>query len=160
MRLVAHVRSAGSKLAPWVKTKGHFEYSLQRSRDHRVAADPSFRYDTFGRFFAHAWKDKMETWPIVAFTGLACCMSVAIMTWSLTKQEIWLNRAQRDPPWDWSRIRTNYWSSGSRFFVYEDKAVFRRRLPLMESLNDELLEAAIARGTRNPDGSTKQAAHH
>ena len=88
-------RGAGSKLAPWVTTKGHFEYDLQRSMDMRYPAPPAAKYDTWARFFTHAWKDKYEIWPLLVFVGVACTGGLYTMYWSMAKPEVRLTQPKR-----------------------------------------------------------------
>ena len=159
---MSRARASGSRVAPWVKTKGHFETEIYRGRDHRFPAPQGFKYDTWTRFFVNGSFHSNEIILLLGYVAVACAASAYTMIWSLGKQEIWLNRAHRDPPWDWSRLRTNYWLNNSRYLYLskENKEHYRMRKPMMEALNDEMLEEAIKIGTRNPDGSTKQGGHH
>lgn len=65
---------------------------------------------------------------------------------SFEKIEVWLDRSNPIPPWDWSRVRDHYWKLPTLFYDPEGKT--HARLEIMEILQDQMLEAAKKRGTR------------
>lgn len=87
-----------------------------------------------------------EIYPLFILTGawfVVFCYAVYI---SFEKIEIWLDRSQEKAPWDWERIRDNYWKKPT--LVFDKEGVTRQRVEIMEVLQDEMVEAAKKRGTR------------
>ncbi|VDO25328.1 unnamed protein product [Heligmosomoides polygyrus] len=99
-----------------------------------------FRFMT--RRLGHAY----EIYPLLFLGGFWVVILVAVVYQSFSKIEIWLDRSKSVAPWDWERIRGNYWKKST--VAFDPDARTRQRCELMEILQDEMLEAAKKRGTR------------
>ena len=57
------------------------------------------------RKLGHAY----EVYPLFGLTGAWLILFCYTVWWSFEKIEVWLDRSQDKAPWDWERIRDNYW---------------------------------------------------
>uniref|UniRef100_A0A7E4VHU4 Uncharacterized protein n=1 Tax=Panagrellus redivivus TaxID=6233 RepID=A0A7E4VHU4_PANRE len=124
---------------------GFFKYERDISRDSRYA-NPQKPGDTPTRFLVRKLGHAYELYPLFVLTGwwfVVFCYAVYI---SFEKIEIWLDRSQEKAPWDWERIRGNYWKKPT--LAFDPQGVTHQRIELMEVLQDEMVEAAKQRGTR------------
>lgn len=94
------------------------------------------------RRLSHAY----EVYPLIFLLSAWFVMFVYVIYFSFEKVEIWLDRSQEKAPWDWERIRSNYWKQPTVIFDLDGRT--HKRLEIMEALQDEMLEAAKKRGTR------------
>ncbi|VDM76013.1 unnamed protein product [Strongylus vulgaris] len=125
------------------------------------------------KFLVRKLHHAYELYPIFALTGVWFIMFCYVIYYSFEKMEVWLDRSKTTAPWDWERIRDNYWKKPTLAFDREGKTtapwdwerirdnywkkptlafdregVSHRRLGIMEQLQDEMLIAAKERGTR------------
>ncbi|KAI6178562.1 hypothetical protein M3Y98_00514100 [Aphelenchoides besseyi] len=103
-----------------VNESGHFKYERDWSRDSK-AKSPQKPGDTPARV-----------------------VPVDRVDWCLI--EVWLDRSQSTPPWDWERVRDKYYKLPT--LAFDPKGVSHQRLEIMEQLQDQMVEAAKKRGTR------------
>ncbi|VDL72112.1 unnamed protein product [Nippostrongylus brasiliensis] len=95
------------------------------------------------RRLGHAY----EVYPFIALATVIIGGIAATGYYSFTKIEVWMDRRQgQKAPWDWERSRDDYWKKGTVFFDLDGRT--RKRCELMETLQDQMLEAAKKRGTR------------
>uniref|UniRef100_A0AC35GIB6 Uncharacterized protein n=1 Tax=Panagrolaimus sp. PS1159 TaxID=55785 RepID=A0AC35GIB6_9BILA len=129
--------------------------------------------DTPMRFLVRRLGHAYELYPLFILTGAWFVVFCYTVYYSFEKIEIWLDRSQEQAPWDWSRIRNNYWKKPTLLFdtegqeqapwdwsrirnnywkkptlLFDTEGVSHQRIPIMETLQDEMLEAAKKRGTR------------
>ena len=124
---------------------GFFKYERDISRDKRYA-NPQKPGDTPMRFLVRKLHHAYEIYPLFILTGVWFVMFCYVVYYSFEKGEIWLDRSHTTAPWDWERIRNNYWKKPT--LVFDSQGVTRKRVELMELLQDEMVVAAKARGTR------------
>ena len=124
--------------------KGHMKYERYWSRDARYK--PQQHGDTWKRLYFHNFEHEYELWPLAVLFVISNLLVILISVILFNHIEVWLDRSQRTPPWDWSRIRNNYWTFPTIF--YDPQGITHTRLYIMEQLQDEMLEAARKRGTR------------
>ncbi|KJH43497.1 hypothetical protein DICVIV_10477 [Dictyocaulus viviparus] len=124
---------------------GFFKYERDISRDKRYI-NPQKPGDTPMRFLLRKLGHAYEIYPIIGLTAAWFVMFCYIVFYSFSKGEVWLDRSKSRPPTDWERIRDDYWKKPTLLFDKEGKT--HTRLEIMEKLQDEMLEAAKARGTR------------
>ncbi|VDK43840.1 unnamed protein product [Anisakis simplex] len=124
--------------------EGHFNYQRYWSRDKRFAAQAPG--DTPARFMLRRLGHAYEVYPLIFLAGLWFCAFLVIVYVSVGKVEVWLDRSQEEAPWDWSRIRDNYYKQHTVMFDVFGNT--HQRLEIMEKLQDEMAEAARQRGTR------------
>ncbi|MFH4973509.1 hypothetical protein AB6A40_000218 [Gnathostoma spinigerum] len=123
---------------------GYFKYERNWSRDSRYK--PQLPSDTFSRLVLGKIGEHYEVYPLIALDAVLIISAVAVVYWSFLKVEIWLNRHNRINPMDWRRLRTNYWKQPGVYFDWDGRS--RERLPIMEKLEDQMLEAAKTRKER------------
>ncbi|CAJ0580493.1 unnamed protein product, partial [Mesorhabditis spiculigera] len=128
-----------------VNEPGFCVYERDISKDTRYAS-PQKLGDTPIRFLVRRLGHAYEIYPLFALTGIWFVLFCYVVYYSFEKGEIWLDRSHATAPWDWERIRNNYWKKPT--LVFDKEGVTHRRLPIMEQLQDEMVEAAKARGTR------------
>ncbi|KAE9551190.1 hypothetical protein FO519_005603 [Halicephalobus sp. NKZ332] len=124
---------------------GFFKYERDFSRDKRYS-NPQKLGDTPMRFLVRRLGHAYELYPLFILTGawfIVFCYAVYI---SFEKIEVWLDRSQEKAPWDWERVRSNYWKKPT--LVFDKEGITHQRLEIMERLQDEMIEAAKKRGTR------------
>ncbi|KAI6207880.1 hypothetical protein M3Y96_00055800 [Aphelenchoides besseyi] len=121
-----------------VNESGHFKYERDWSRDSK-AKSPQKPGDTPARFL-------LQLYPLIALTGAWCVLFAFIVFISFEKIEVWLDRSQSTPPWDWERVRDKYYKLPT--LAFDPKGVSHQRLEIMEQLQDQMVEAAKKRGTR------------
>ncbi|MFH4978845.1 hypothetical protein AB6A40_005554 [Gnathostoma spinigerum] len=124
--------------------EGHFEYERYWSRDKRFA--PQRPGDTPARFLLRRLGHAYEVYPLIFLVGAWFCAFCVIAYVSLGKVEVWLDRGQKKAPWDWERIRDNYYKQHT--VIYDIFGNTHGRLEIMEKLQDAMTEAAKKRGTR------------
>ncbi|CAD5206629.1 unnamed protein product [Bursaphelenchus okinawaensis] len=143
---LAHVyKPAARQLQVPAGTQGFFRYERDVSRDKRYS-NPQKPGDTPSRFMLRKLGHAYELYPLFVLVGawfVIFCYTVYI---SFEKIEIWLDRSQEKAPWDWERIRDNYYKKPT--LVFDREGVSHARLEIMEKLQDEMVNAAKARGTR------------
>uniref|UniRef100_A0A914RRP9 Uncharacterized protein n=1 Tax=Parascaris equorum TaxID=6256 RepID=A0A914RRP9_PAREQ len=89
------------------------------------------------RRLGHAY----EVYPLIFLGAAWFCAFLLIVYVSVGKVEVWLDRSQEEAPWDWERIRDNYYKQHTVMFVV--------LTCVSESdLAYEMSEAAKRRGTR------------
>ncbi|VDL71357.1 unnamed protein product [Nippostrongylus brasiliensis] len=125
--------------------QGFFKYERDISRDKRYI-NPQKLGDTPMRFLVRKLGHAYELYPIFFLTGVWFIMFCYVIYYSFEKMEIWLDRSKSTAPWDWERIRNNYWKKPT--LLFDTQGVTRQRLEILEVLQDEMVEAAKARGTR------------
>jgi len=64
--------------------------------------------DNFVKFVMNTTKQHKELLPIWACIGVWSVFFVGIVGWSFSKPEIWINRSNKTPPWEWSRVKHQY----------------------------------------------------
>ncbi|CAJ0954093.1 unnamed protein product, partial [Mesorhabditis belari] len=128
-----------------VNQTGFFKYERDVSRDKRYA-NPQKLGDTPMRFLFRRLGHAYEIYPFFVLTGIWVVVFGYVVYYSFGKIEIWLDRSRETAPWDWERIRNNYWKKPTVIFDHE--GITHRRLEIMEQLQDEMVEAAKSRGTR------------
>ncbi|KAE9551189.1 hypothetical protein FO519_005602 [Halicephalobus sp. NKZ332] len=124
---------------------GFFKYERDVSRDRRFLL-PQKKGDTPMRFLLRRLGHAYEIYPLIFLLTFLFTMLGYIVYVSFEKVEIWLDRSQEKPPWDWERIRGKYWKQPTVIFDPDGRT--HRRLEIMEMLQDKMLEAAKERGTR------------
>ncbi|KAK5971593.1 hypothetical protein GCK32_012082 [Trichostrongylus colubriformis] len=124
---------------------GHFKYERDISRDPRYH-NPQKLGDTPTRFLVRKLHHAYELYPIFALTFVWFIMFCYVIYYSFSKMEVWLDRSKATAPWDWERIRDNYYKKPS--LLFDKEGVTHQRLPILETLQDQMVEAAKARGTR------------
>ena len=96
------------------------------------------------RRLGHAY----EIYPLFFLVGVWFVAFCGFSLWSFGKVEVWLDRSmiwnlnasiscayilgQKLPPWDWTKIRDNYWKLPT--VVYDPEGKTRRRCEIMEVL--------------------------
>ncbi|KAI6184753.1 hypothetical protein M3Y97_00630200 [Aphelenchoides bicaudatus] len=139
------VQPQPSKKQLTVNEVGHFLYERDRSRDPKMA-NPQKLGDTPYRYLTRRLGHAFEIYPLfglVAFWAVIFSFAVYL---SAGKIEVWFDRSNPTPPWDWERVRDKYWKLPT--LAFDPKGVTHQRLEIMEKLQDEMLEAAKKRGTR------------
>ncbi|VDP15920.1 unnamed protein product [Heligmosomoides polygyrus] len=124
---------------------GFFKYERDISRDKRYE-NPQKLGDTPMRFLVRKLHHAYELYPIFLLTGLWFVLFCYTIYYSFSKSEIWLDRSKTTAPWDWERTRNNYWKKPT--LLFDKEGVTHQRLEIMEALQDQMVEAAKARGTR------------
>nr|CAD2124106.1 unnamed protein product [Meloidogyne enterolobii]CAD2126951.1 unnamed protein product [Meloidogyne enterolobii] len=132
------------QMKPPPNEKGHFHYERSWSRDKRYK--PQINSNTTFRFLFHNLEHDFELWPILFLFSVSCTLVLIIGFYATRRIEIWYDRSTKIPPWDWSRIREDYWKYPTQ--IYDPYGYSHQRLFIMEKLQDKLLEAARERGTR------------
>ncbi|KAK0426613.1 hypothetical protein QR680_009805 [Steinernema hermaphroditum] len=122
--------------------KGHFQYERDVSRDSRYA-NPQKQGDTPMRFMFRRLGHAYEVYPIFVLTGWWLFLFTVAVVFSFEKLEVWFDRTQDKAPWDWSRIRENYWKKSTLLFDLDGRT--HQRLEIMEKLQDQMMEAANKR---------------
>ncbi|CAJ0933146.1 unnamed protein product, partial [Mesorhabditis belari] len=128
-----------------VNQTGFFKYERDVSRDKRYA-NPQKLGDTPIRFLVRRLGHAYEIYPLFALTGVWFVLFCYVVYYSFEKMEIWLDRSHETAPWDWERIRNNYWKKPT--LAFDREGITHRRLEILEQLQDEMVEAAKSRGTR------------
>ncbi|CAP22007.1 Protein CBG00625 [Caenorhabditis briggsae] len=126
--------------------QGHFQYSRNWSRDPRFVKVAIQKGDTPYQFLVRRLGHAYEVYPLFFLTGAWFALFLSATYWSFGKAEIWLDRSHTTAPWDWERLRDNYWKLPTVAFDMDGRT--RKRCEIMEQLQDEMLEAAKKRGTR------------
>ncbi|KAK6055102.1 hypothetical protein COOONC_07392 [Cooperia oncophora] len=124
---------------------GHFKYERDISRDPRYT-NPQKLGDTPTRFLVRKLHHAYELYPIFALTFVWFIMFCYVIYYSFSKAEIWLDRSKSVAPWDWERSRNTYYKNPTLLFDKEGRT--HQRIELLEVLQDQMVEAAKARGTR------------
>ena len=135
----------GGKQSLQLSEPGYFVYERDVSRDKRYT-NPQKPGDTPYRFLVRRLHHAYEIYPLFFLTGVWFVLFCYTIWYSFEKIEIWLDRSQSTPPWDWERVRNNYWKKPT--LVYDPEGKTHVRLEIMEKLQDEMVAAAKARGTR------------
>uniref|UniRef100_A0A914DLJ9 Uncharacterized protein n=1 Tax=Acrobeloides nanus TaxID=290746 RepID=A0A914DLJ9_9BILA len=125
-----------------------------------------FKYDRFDRY---SWDNRFKgnEWTKLLFKdiehhaviqALWVCGAVWLVGFlytvyiSFDKIEIWMDRkstnefGERTSAWDWEKVRDNYWKRST--VMYDKSGGMRNRLPMMEAIQDEMLEE-LKRKKRN-----------
>ncbi|VDM44934.1 unnamed protein product [Toxocara canis] len=126
------------------KDEGHFNYQRYWSRDSRFTAQA--QGDTPARFMFRRLGHAYEVYPLIFLAGAWFCAFLLIVYVSVGKVEVWLDRSQEQAPWDWERIRDNYYKQHT--VIFDVFGNTHQRLEIMEKLQDQMAEAAKQRGTR------------
>ncbi|CAD5209605.1 unnamed protein product [Bursaphelenchus xylophilus] len=124
---------------------GFLRYERDVSRDPK-SKKPQKQGDTPARFMLRRLGHAYEVYPLIGLVTLWFSVFLYMVWFSFDKVEIWLDRSKKTAPWDWERIRNNYWKLNT--VIFDLKGVTHRRLEIMEKLQDEMMEAAKKRGTR------------
>uniref|UniRef100_A0AC34QUS5 Uncharacterized protein n=1 Tax=Panagrolaimus sp. JU765 TaxID=591449 RepID=A0AC34QUS5_9BILA len=124
---------------------GFFKYERDYSRDKRYS-NPQKLGDTPMRFLFRRLGHAYELYPLFFLTGAWFVIFCYACYISFEKIEVWLDRSQEKAPWDWERIRNDYWKKPT--LAFDASNVSHKRLEIMEKLQDEMVEAAKRRGTR------------
>uniref|UniRef100_A0A0K0DA35 Uncharacterized protein n=1 Tax=Angiostrongylus cantonensis TaxID=6313 RepID=A0A0K0DA35_ANGCA len=125
--------------------EGFFKYDRDVSRDKRYS-NPQKPGDTPMRFLVRKLHHAYEVYPLLFLGGAWLVLFCYISYYSFTKAEIWIDRSKSVAPLDWERIRSDYWKKPT--LLFDKEGVTHTRLEIMEKLQDEMLAAAKARGTR------------
>uniref|UniRef100_A0A7E4ZVU8 Uncharacterized protein n=1 Tax=Panagrellus redivivus TaxID=6233 RepID=A0A7E4ZVU8_PANRE len=146
---LASTAHSGPKAAKQVTVNpnisGFFKYERDVSRDSRYA-NPQKLGDTATRFLLRRLGHAYEVYPLLVLTGWWFIIFCYVVYHSFEKVEIWLDRSQEKAPWDWERLRNDYWKKPT--VIFDPQGVTHKRLEIMEALQDEMVEAAKKRGTR------------
>ncbi|CAL2031414.1 hypothetical protein CAEBREN_14797 [Caenorhabditis brenneri] len=126
--------------------QGHLQYSRNWSRDPRFVKVAIQKGDTPYQFLVRRLGHAYEVYPLFFLTAAWFALFCSATYWSFGKAEIWLDRSHSTAPWDWERLRDNYWKLPTVAFDLDGRT--RKRCEIMEQLQDEMLEAAKKRGTR------------
>uniref|UniRef100_A0AC35UEL5 Conserved plasma membrane protein n=1 Tax=Rhabditophanes sp. KR3021 TaxID=114890 RepID=A0AC35UEL5_9BILA len=137
---------AAKQLVIPVTESGFFKYERNISRDTSYS-NPQLKGDTAIRFLIRRLGHAYEVYPLIILTGLWFCVFLVATYISFNKLEVWLDRSNEKAPWAWERIRGNYHKKQTLLFDLDGAT--HNRLPIMEALQDEMLEAAKKRGTRS-----------
>ena len=154
-RVVLRLSSGGARPLPAAAAKqlskpsesGFFAYQRNWSRDKKydLTKAPQ-KGDTPMDFLLRRLSHAYEVYPLIflcaAWFGVFCFATYV----SFDKVEIWLDRSKSDAPWAWERIRDKYYKMPTIIFDIDGRT--HKRLEIMEVLQDEMLEAAKKRGTR------------
>ncbi|CAD5206630.1 unnamed protein product [Bursaphelenchus okinawaensis] len=124
---------------------GFIRYERDVSRDPRVKV-PQKQGDTPLRFMLRRLGHAYEVYPLIFLVGVWFVLFCYVTWFSFDKVEVWLDRSQKTAPWDWERIRNNYWKKNT--VIGDINGFTHKRLEIMEKLQDKMLEAAKKRGTR------------
>ena len=100
-------------------------------------------HSLISRYFLRKLGHAYEVYPLFFLTGLWAIIFGFTIFYSFEKLEVWIDRSSGAEPWAWERIRNNYWKKPT--LVYDPQGVTRRRIEIMEALQDEMLEAAQKR---------------
>uniref|UniRef100_A0AC34QU39 Uncharacterized protein n=1 Tax=Panagrolaimus sp. JU765 TaxID=591449 RepID=A0AC34QU39_9BILA len=145
----ASVSGAGpisaKQVPPPSNEAGFYKYERNISRNPKYS-NPQQLGDTPMRFLFRRLGHAYEVYPLFFLTGVWFIMFCYVCYISFEKVEIWLDRSQEKAPWDWERIRNNYWKQPTLIFDVDGRS--HKRLEIMEKLQDEMVEAAKKRGTR------------
>ncbi|GMR60986.1 hypothetical protein PMAYCL1PPCAC_31181 [Pristionchus mayeri] len=126
---------------------GFFSYTRNWSRDKKYdLSQAPQKGDTPKDFLLRRLGHAYEVYPLIFLTSLWVVLFTFACYWSFDKVEIWLDRSKDDAPWAWERIRDKYWKMNTIVFDLDGRT--HKRLEIMEVLQDEMLEAAKKRGTR------------
>ncbi|GMR31886.1 hypothetical protein PMAYCL1PPCAC_02081, partial [Pristionchus mayeri] len=133
---------------------GFYAYTRNWSRDKTfdLSKAPQ-RGDTPLYFLLRRVGHAYEVWPLYIQVSWVLFLVGLTAVVSFMKAEVWLDRSKSMAPWDWSRVRDNYWKTHTILTNWVpvlklDTIDTHRRLEIMEKLQDEMLEAAKKRGTR------------
>ncbi|KAE9551188.1 hypothetical protein FO519_005601 [Halicephalobus sp. NKZ332] len=124
---------------------GFFKYERDISRDRRFLV-PQKKGDTPTRFLFRRLGHAYELYPLIFLLSFLSVVSLYVVYVNSRKIEIWIDRSQEKPPWDWERVRGDYWKKPT--LILDPEGVTHRRLEVMENLQDKMVEAAKERGTR------------
>lgn len=134
------------------KEQGYIEpYKANYNRDSRYpeAALPGFHSDTTWRFFKNTFVKNYELYPLYGAMAYYFILTALAITWSFHKIEVMLDRRNPISPMDWERARDTWQNNPQYVFKNEYLKGEGSRIPaLTAQLNDEMLEAARQRGTR------------
>ncbi|KAL3079909.1 hypothetical protein niasHT_025059 [Heterodera trifolii] len=145
-------KPAKIQLPPPGNEKGHWHYEREYSRDTRYTKPLRGGAFNLIGILLEPIKHK-ELYPLFALPIFAVTLGSFILLISAFKIEVWLDRSGKNsytPPWDWARVRDKYWKLPTQ--LYDPTGVTHERLLVMEQLEDELVEAAQKRGTRDARG--------
>lgn len=137
------------QLKPPPGEKGHMHYERYWNRDSRFKPQFPLSYNDNLLTFIEDFKNHYELWPLLSLLSFLIVLTIFAGIYTTTKLELWIDRSRVTPPWDWSRIRDNYWKLTT--ILYDPSGATHQRLVLMEKLEDQMLEKAKERGTRNPN---------
>jgi hypothetical protein len=104
--------------------------------------------DSMFSFFWHTVKTKTEMAPLFASIAFAGGLVAYFSIFTFTKADIWLNRANKTPPWHWSRAKHLY---NKKQFVYFDSPKNWPQIPENEDLQEKMQAASIARHGKSYD---------
>ncbi|CAI4225373.1 unnamed protein product [Auanema sp. JU1783] len=128
-----------------ISQPGFFKYERDISRDKKYS-NPQKPGDLPSRFLLRKLGHAYEIYPLFILTGLWFVLFCYVVYYSFEKTEIWLDRSHSVAPWDWERSRENYWKKPT--LAFDSEGVTKKRVELMEILQDEMVAAAKQRGTR------------
>ncbi|KAL3115857.1 hypothetical protein niasHT_007157 [Heterodera trifolii] len=137
------------QVPPPANETGHWKYERDYSYDLRYSK-PINKYSSFTRFIALTASGHKELWALFALLMLSSSLAIGMVFYSMGKIEVWIDRSTSTPPWDWARVRDKYWKLPT--LLYDPTGITHVRLSPMEKLQDEMLEAAKERGTRDAKG--------
>ncbi|GMT04879.1 hypothetical protein PENTCL1PPCAC_27053, partial [Pristionchus entomophagus] len=134
--------------------QGFFSYTRNWSRDKSFnLSEAPQKGDTPMFFLLRRVGHAYEVWPLIFLTALWAGVFCWYTITAFNKNEVLLDRSKNVAPWDWSRIKDKYWKMQTLMFdstyIFGGKADTHKRLEIMETLQDEMMEAAKRRGTRN-----------
>ncbi|CAI2318347.1 unnamed protein product [Caenorhabditis sp. 36 PRJEB53466] len=128
-----------------INAPGFFKYQRDVSRDKRYV-NPAKPGDTPARFMFRKIGHAYEIYPLFILLGVWAVLFGYTVWYSFEKGEVWLDRSHTVAPWDWERIRNNYWKKPT--LVFDPTGRTHQRLEILETLQDEMVAAAKERGTR------------
>ncbi|KAI1722258.1 hypothetical protein DdX_04568 [Ditylenchus destructor] len=127
--------------------KGHFSYGRDVSRDPSYPISAAVkRGDTMWRYLTGQLGHAYELYPLFFLFGVWAVCLISVVWVSFNRFEVWIDRTNKTPPWDWERCRDNYWKWQSQFIDLSGQ--MNQRNYTLEKIEDAMLEAARARGTR------------
>lgn len=116
-----------------------------RNSAYPEGALPGLHSQTTARFFLNTLKRNVELYPLWACIAFWAVLFSGQVYWAFSKREVILNRSDKlHPCTDWEKER-NHYHQWNGVLSGETKG---KRIPTLEILMDEMVEAAKARGTR------------
>lgn len=125
----------------WFKSRTYIPNisdSCSASSDTPTRSTHSSDSSPFGASFSDTLYGILSRRPKSGLTEVSFHCSVQFLFFKLSGHTV--------APWDWERIRNNYWKKPT--LVFDPTGVTHQRLEILETLQDEMVAAAKERGTR------------
>lgn len=93
----------------------------------------------------HTWlwatfKRQWELWPLGFFMGYWVVIFTAASAWTFMKPDVWVNRSNRTPPWQWERAK-EYYNKRTKFIDSRQWPI----IPDVAELQEKMAAAAAQR---------------